>query len=411
MKPLAEREANEKKLIENVYKNTEQARTAFPQVERIFQLRASEPVIPTSMVLRERAKPRETFVHKRGNFLDHGPQVQADVPAVLHPLSTASEMPNRLDLARWLADPANPLTPRVTVNRWWQHLFGRGLVETENDFGTQGTPPTHPELLDWLALELVEGGWSMKRVHRLIVTSATYRQSSHWRSDLEQIDATNLLLARQSRLRLDAEIVRDAALSASGLLSRKIGGPSVHPPQPDGVFDFTQDSKPWKTEPGGDRYRRGMYTFFWRSSPYPALSVFDAPNGNVTCTRRPRSNTPLQALTLANDATFVEAARALAARVLAETPPEKLDDAARVRHAFALCLAREPSEAEAQRLVAIQRAERRRFENSPQTAREFVAGEPLGDLKQMPDGDVVDLAAWTAACRVLLNVDEFITRE
>jgi hypothetical protein len=334
--------------------------------------------------------------------------VQPEVPEVMHPLEPAGETANRLDLARWLVDPANPLTPRVTVNRWWMHLFGRGLVETENDFGTQGTPPTHPELLDWLALELIAGDWSMKRMHRLMVTSATYRQSSAWRSDLDVIDPNNLLLARQSRVRLDAEIVRDAALSASGLLCRKIGGPSVHPPQPEGVFDFTQDAKPWNTEPGRDRYRRGMYTFFWRSSPYPALTVFDAPNGNVTCTRRVRSNTPLQALTLANDAAFVEAARALAARVLDDSAEQ---DGARVSDAFQIALAREPNAAETQRLIQIVDQERKRFAADPKTAREFTSGHPFGDLKQMPDAEVVELAAWTAACRVLLNVDEFITRE
>ncbi|MEQ8790155.1 MAG: PSD1 and planctomycete cytochrome C domain-containing protein [Pirellulaceae bacterium] len=407
MVEFEKRDAAQKKLVEEKFKTTEAARTTFPQVEEIYQLQAAEPVIPTSMVLAERDELRATFVHKRGNFLDAGPQVQPRTPAVLNPLEFEGDRADRLDLARWLVDPANPLTPRVTVNRWWQRLFGHGIVETENDFGTQGSPPSHPHLLDWLAVELVESDWSMKRMHRLIVTSAAYRQSSHWRSDLETVDPRNVLLARQSRIRLEAEIVRDAALSASGLLSRKIGGPSVHPPQPEGVFEFTQDPKPWNTDEDGDRYRRAMYTFLWRSSPYPALTVFDAPDGNVSCTRRVRSNTPLQALTLANDATFLECARALAARVLAESPKP----AHRGRRAFELCYARRPSPQETARLNQLIAHERRRFAASPEAAREFVGGMPLKASADMGDAEAVELAVWTAACRVLINVDEFITRQ
>jgi hypothetical protein len=401
------RDDAQKKLVEEKFKQTDRARAKFPQVEEIHRLKAAEPVIPTSMVLKEREKPRETFVHKRGNFLDHGPKVEPQTPAVLNPLNFAGEHANRLDLARWLVDPANPLTPRVTVNRWWQRLFGRGIVETENDFGTQGALPSHPQLLDWLAVELVESGWSMKWMHRLMVTSATYRQSSHWRSDLETIDPRNVLLARQSRLRLEAEIVRDAALSASGLLSRKIGGPSVHPPQPEGVFDFTQDPKPWNTDQNGDRYRRAMYTFLWRSSPYPALTVFDAPDGNVTCTRRVRSNTPLQALTLANDTTFLECAREMASRVIATSPKLKQ----RGVRVFELCFARQPNKEERRRLKQLVVHEQERFQTSPEAARELVRGMPSKIDNKLSDADAVELAVWTAACRVLMNTDEFITRE
>ena len=265
MKFEARDDAN-KKMIEDHFRQLEVARQAIPLLQQIFELREIEPKIPTSMILRERSEPRETFVHKRGDFLDPGPKVNGDVPAVLPPLAKASDQATRLDFARWLVSAENPLTPRVAMNRDWQKFFGRGLVETEDDFGTQGTPPTHPELLDWLAIEFVDRSWDVKRMHRRIVTSSTYRQSSQARSDLAAADPQNKLLGRQSRLRLDAEIVRDVALAASGLLTRRLGGPSVFPPQPEGVFDFTQDPKPWKAATGGDRYRRGMYTHFWRSS-------------------------------------------------------------------------------------------------------------------------------------------------
>ena len=393
------RDAANKKTIEDYFRQLEVARQALPLLQQIHELREIEPKIATTMILRERSEPRETFVHKRGDFLDRGAKVTGGVPAVLPPLEHEGEQATRIDFARWLVSDSNPLTPRVVMNRHWQKFFGRGLVETEDDFGTQGTPPTHPELLDWLAIEFVSGGsrtsnvesrrstfdrsWDAKRMHRLIVTSSTYRQSSTVRSDLAAVDPQNKLLGRQSRLRLDAEIVRDVALAASGLLTRRLGGPSVFPPQPEGVFDFTQDPKPWKAAEGADRYRRGMYTHFWRSSPYPMLLAFDAPSGNVTCTRRVRSNTPLQSLTLANDQAFYECAQAMAERVFRDAPPTS---AGRARHAFRLSVAREPTAAEQEQLTALSRSE--------------IAATP-GDPR----------AAWTRICRVLLNLDETITRE
>ncbi len=404
--PFDERDAANKKLLEDHYKRTEHARAAFPLLEEISRLRGSEPKIATTMVLSERSEPRETYVHRRGNFLDHGPRVEGGVPTVLPQLAPGDEPADRLDLARWLVDAENPLTPRVVVNRWWQKLFGRGLVETEDDFGLMGTPPSHPELLDWLAVELVRREWSPKSALRLIVTSATYRQASLARPDLESVDPQNRLLARQSRLRIEAEIVRDAALVSSGLLTRTIGGPSVYPPQPDGVFDFTQDPKPWRTEKGANRYRRGMYTFFWRSSPYPAQAVFDAPGGNVTCTRRLRSNTPLQALTLANDEVFVEAAQQFARRVLSEAAVA--DDAARVRYAFRLSMAREPRAPELERLSAFLVQQRQSL--APDQI-EGSATIGATDNEAAPSNEATEQAAWTALCRVLLNLDEFITRE
>src|SRR5579864_8428348 len=262
--------------------------------EVMAALREQAPTIITTMVVKERSEPRETHVMIKGDFTRKGDLVQPGVPAVLPPLDVPGDQANRMDLAHWLVSPSNPLTARVAVNRLWQAHFGRGLVETENDFGTQGAPPSHAELLDWLATELVAQGWSLKAMHRLIVTSATYRQSSRIRPELASVDPGNRLLARQSRLRLDAELIRDAALAASGLLTPKIGGPSVFPPQPDGVMTLGQMRRDWTPSTGPDRYRRGLYTFFWRATPFPSLMVFDAPDATQACTRRARSNTPLQ---------------------------------------------------------------------------------------------------------------------
>ncbi len=401
--PPDERTDAHKKLLASVYKKTSHARKAFPLVDQINALESSEPKIATTMVMRERKEPRETYVHLRGNFLARGARVSPGVPAVLPLLPETAGEPNRLDFARWLVEERNPLTPRVIVNRYWQHLFGRGIVETENDFGTQGSAPTHPGLLDWLASEFVAREWSRKNMLRLIVSSATYRQASHQRESLADIDPRNYLLARQSRLRLEGEIVRDVALTASGVRSRRIGGPSVFPPQPEGVFEFTQDPKPWKSVEGPDRFRRGMYTHLWRSSPYPALMVFDFPGSNVTCTRRVRSNTPLQALTLANDLQFVEFAQRLAERIL--DGRIRSDTEARARFAFELCLARAPRAAEYERLLAFIREQHASFEADGEAARRFVGVEPA------PGVDLVERATWIAVARVLLNLDEFITRE
>ena len=359
---------------------------------------------PTTMVMRELDKPRTTHVHIRGDFLRPGDEVQPDVPESLPPLPKSDGRRTRLDLARWLIDAEHPLTARVRVNRLWMRLFGCGLVETENDFGTQGSPPTHPELLDWLATEFRQQGWSTKRFLRLIVTSATYRQSSHARPDLKGIDPRNELLARQSRLRVEAELVRDMGLAVGGLLSDKIGGPSVYPPQPDGVYAFTQVKKNWRTSQAEDRYRRGMYTFFYRSAPHPMLTTFDVPKFNQTCTRRDRSNTPLQSLTVANAPAMFEMAQALGARLTRETPAEAGDDA-RLTKVFRLCLARPPEAKELARLRDYLQWERTRFGSDSKAAE--AAAPP-----QRPDGvSVAEAAAWTAVARVLINLDEFITRE
>ncbi len=372
------------------------------------KLRAEKPKVNTTMVMREAAKARRTYLHIKGDFTRDGGEVKAHFPSTLHPFKgPAGHEPNRLDLARWLVDEANPLMTRVTVNRVWQQYFGKGLVATENDFGTQGTLPSHPELLDWLAVEFRQPtasphnpapvAYSLKGLHRLIVTSATYRQSSAVRPDLQQVDADNKLLARQSRLRLDAEIVRDVGLAASGLLAPMLGGPSVYPPIPDGVMALGQRRQAWPTSSGPDRYRRGLYTFFFRATPPPALNVFDSPDGFSTCTRRIRSNTPLQALALLNDSAFYEFAEKLAARVLQEAPP---NDPARLEHAFRLCLARKPSPPEASRLANLLKSETADLTDAEAKA----VKAPVGvEPKQF--------AAWTTVARVLLNLDETITRE
>ena len=371
---------------------------------------AAKAKLLTTLVMRERPTPRETHILMGGDFTRPG-AVGPGTPGVLPKpiLATTAKTPTRLDLAQWLVSADNPLTARVLVNRIWAHYFGLGLVETENDFGTQGTPPSHPELLDWLASNMVREGWSLKRFHRSIVMSAAYRQDSKVRPELENVDPRNRLLARQQRLRLEAEAVRDAALSASGLLDAHVGGPSVFPPQPAGVDQFTQVKRKWVPSEGESRYRRGLYTWPWRASPHPALTAFDAPDAGTTCTRRNRSNTPLQALTLLNDAGFAEYAYGLAARLLREQPT---NDIALVHRAFRVCLSRHPSPAETERLVAFLSRERQRYssENEP-TSKLLHNGGPAGATLAAMSGPENEKAALVLLARVLLNLDEFITRE
>jgi hypothetical protein len=327
--------------------------------------------------------------------------------AVAPALPASTKQLTRLDLANWLVNPANPLTSRVAINRMWMRYFGRGIVETEEDFGTQGSPPTHPELLDWLSSEFIKRGWSLKAMHRLIVTSATYRQSSDARKDLSETDPRNILLARQERLRVEAEIVRDASLCASGLLDARIGGPSVRPPQPDGVYAFTQVKKNWMAASGGDRFRRALYTVFYRSAPYPLFTTFDAPDFQTVCTRRPRSNTPLQSLTMANDPAFLEIAQGLALRLVRDVPGDfsrALD--ARLRRAFVLCYSREPGAAEFATIRGYAERQLRGFTSEPAGTAVLVNEE----LKKAGLNEAQS-AALVAVARVLFNTDNFITRE
>ena len=355
------------------------------------------PKIPGTLVMRELPEPRPTHILLQGEFLRKGEQVGPGTPAALPPLEV--DNPTRLDMARWIVDPVNPLTSRVTVNRIWQRYFGRGIVPTENDFGTQGDLPSHPRLLDWLAAEFVARDWSLKSLHRLIVTSSTYRQSSAYRAELAATDPSNELVGRQNRLRVESEIVRDLALSASGLLETEIGGPSVFPSQPPGVMI----RKPWPESKGRQRYRRGLYTHFWRTSPHPGLMVFDSPDSLTISTRRNRSNTPLQALTLLNDSGFHEFAQGLAMRVLVEMPDRDVAD--RAAHAFRTCLARPPSPGELGSLARLATHQLDEFRTHPEQADDVLTLNPGRDV------DRAETAAWTVVAGVLMNLDEFITRE
>ncbi|MEZ5300113.1 MAG: PSD1 and planctomycete cytochrome C domain-containing protein [Verrucomicrobiales bacterium] len=378
---------------------------AFAQAEPRARRQAPGAAKAKLMVMKELPKRRETYLFTRGDFTRPDQELGELQPAVFQAVAPAfpgGADATRLDLAKWLIAPENPLTARVTINRFWMRYFGIGIVETEEDFGTQGSFPTHPELLDWLARQFMENGWSMKAMHRLIATSAAYRQSSHERPELAEKDPRNLLIARQSRLRVDAEIVRDLALAASGLLDPTVGGPSVRPPQPDGVYAFTQNKKSWKAATGADRYRRGMYTMFFRSAPYPLFANFDTPDFQTTCTRRNRSNTPLQALNVANDPAFVEFFQGLALRMIRES--DSLEGA--IDRAFALALSRPPSEKERAILTGYAKEQARSFEGDPAAAEAL-----LTPALKAENAKAAQAAALVCVARAILNSDNFITRE
>jgi hypothetical protein len=370
------------------------------------ELAAVKP--PTVLVMEELPadKRRETFVHMRGSFLSPGAKVEAAVPQVLNPLPEGAE-PNRLGFARWLVSREHPLTSRVLVNRLWEQLFGIGIVETSEDLGTQGEPPSHPELLDWLAAALMEEDeWSVKRALKRIVMSRTYRQAAEVTPALLEADPYNRLLARGPRVRLSAEMLRDQALAASGLLSDKMFGPSVMPPQPEGVWAVVYSGDKWRTATNEDRYRRGLYTFWRRTSPYPSMTAFDVPSREVCVVRRIRTNTPLQALVTLNDPAFVEAAQALARRTLTEGGA---NDAERFAFAARCVIARRPSDDETavlSRLLASEREHYGATENAE--AAKAMACDPLGPPP--PEAEVAELAAWTVVCNVLLNLDEALTK-
>ncbi len=359
----------------------------------------------TTMVMQDLPQPRETFVLTRGAYDKPADSVQPDVPSALPPLPRDAPT-NRLGLAQWLVDPRNPLTARVAVNRCWQLHFGRGLVETQEDFGTQGQLPTHPELLDWLATEFIRTGWEIKALQRLIVTSATYRQSSTGSAELYRIYPENRLLARGPRFRLPAETLRDQARLAAGLLAERLGGPSVKPYQPPRLWEELASASPeYVQDHGADLYRRGLYTFVRRTIPHPAMTVIDAPNRETCTVRRPRTNTPTQALNLMNDPTFVEAARALAARAL-EQPAA--DDAARLRMVFRLPLARAPQPHELEILQQTLESSRARYRTEPAAAERLL---DVGESRIAASIDPVELAALAAAAGLMLNLDETQQRE
>jgi hypothetical protein len=373
--------------------------------DEIQKLRNGMPKYPTALVMAERPAhyTRPTFVHKRGEFTQPTEQVQPGVPAFLPPLTKGND---RLAFARWLVSPENPLTARVTVNRAWAAFFGRGIVRTTEDFGYQGEPPTHPELLDWLAVQFMRDGWSMKKLHKTIVMSATYCQGSGIRSQEtgvrgQEFDPTNRLLWHGPRLRLEAELIRDSVLNASGLLSPKIGGPSVFPPQPASVTsDGAYGALKWEPSPGDDRYRRGLYTFCKRTAPFAMFNTFDAPSGEACVARREVSDTPMQALTLLNDVAFVEAAQALGRQLATASGSTQT----KARDLWRRCLTRPPNADELSLVVKFYETQRKRL------------ADKSGDLAEL-SGDaeavraIVDRGAWTAAARAVLNLDEMVTRD
>ncbi|HRH97166.1 MAG TPA: DUF1553 domain-containing protein, partial [Prosthecobacter sp.] len=342
---------------------------------------------------------RQTYVHMAGDYTRRG----SDVTPVTLSALPAQTGPTRLDLAKWLVSPQNPLTARVAVNHIWSKLFGTGLVNTPDDFGTSGESPSHPELLDWLASEFMRNGWSRKQLIKLIVTSATYKQSSAHRDDISELDPQNRLLSRQNRIRLDAEILRDSALAVSGMLTRSIGGPSFRPPLPEDVFEVGRSSN-WQAATGAERYSRGLYIITLRSVLYPMLTTFDAPDAADACVRRERSNTPLQALTMMNEETFVEAAQSLALRVMREAPP---DTSKRLRSLFRMVLNRQPRAEEVERLQTFYTEQKTRVQNGGAEALKVTSFIE----KAVPASEAVDAATLVATTRVLMNLDEFINRE
>jgi hypothetical protein len=349
----------------------------------------------------ENPNPPKAHVLIRGDFRQPGVVVQPGTPAILPPLPQGAE-PARLRLARWVVSRSNPLTARVTVNRMWNEFFGQGLVATSEDFGTRGDLPTHPMLLDWLAATFMETGWDVKGMHKLVVMSATYRQSSDIRRELEARDPQNKLLARQQRLRLPAELLRDAALFASGLLDPTVGGKSIRPPLPPGVADLSYGNGiQWKLSQGAEQYRRGLYIHFQRTVPYPQLMNFDAPSSLLACSRRERSTTPLQALNLLNDPVFFQAAQGLATRILREnlgSPTDRLD------FAFQLCVGRWPEPDERDRLIRFYKQQKELLEKNPGVGAGLFPAQGVEGLNS------TEAAAWVSVSRVLLNLDEFITR-
>jgi mono/diheme cytochrome c family protein len=363
------------------------------------------PLMDVRVIGQRVNNPRKTNLLHRGDFLQPADEVTPAALSTLPPLKGTS----RLDLAKWLVSKNNPLTPRVTVNHFWARLFGEGLVRTVADFGVRGEPPTHPELLDWLADEFMKQGWSRKKILKTIMMSATYRQSSAVPANLPpkvmEIDPKNTLLWRQNRLRVDGEIVRDLHLAASGLLSAKIGGPSVFPPIPEGIdaLSYAGNFK-WTTSKGEDRYRRGMYTFFKRTAPHPDLTTFDCPDANLTNVKRTVSNTPLQALTTLNAEAFAEAAQALAKRVLTDAALK--DDEAKIIHAFRLCVSRSPSTQEVTALKKLLEESRYTYQNGPADEAKAASG-----IHAAPNVPASENAAWVATARIILNLDELITRE
>lgn len=408
-------ESQRKELLEHFSRIDKSTSQLIQQLDDLIKKAPAKPELQARVIVQREQDQRQTFVLRRGEFLE--PMTEAEIVpsgfATLPPLTPRqpqTALADRLDLARWLVSSDNPLTPRVAVNHVWRHLFGTGIVKTANDFGVRGDPPTHPELLDWLATEFIGAGdtgnhaWSRKELIKLIVMSATYRQSSRHSESSLASDPQNQLLGRQNRLRVEAEIVGDISLQVSGLLVYTIGGPSVFPALPPGIAELSYAGNfKWNESKGGDQFRRGMYTFFKRTAPHPNLITFDCPDANLACVERNRSNTPLQALVGLNNALFAEASRAFAKRIL--TLPGIEDQASRLKVAFQMCLARKPSEDELRELTSLWLATRDWYADHPLEAEKLIGAYAV-------EGSNSDnTAAWIATARIMINLDEFITRE
>ena len=364
-----------------------------------------EGKLPAVMILQDMVSPRDTFVLKRGQYDQPGEKVSAGVPAALSSLESTAPR-NRLELAQWLVARNHPLTARVAVNRWWQMIFGNGIVRTTEDFGVTGEPPTHPELLDYLATELLDSHWDVKGMLKRIVTSATYRQDSRIHPEQWQNDPENHWLARGARFRISAETIRDNALAISGLLSDRVGGPSAKPYQPEGLWeDVTVERRgKYVADQGEDLYRRSMYTFWKRTCPPPSMMSFDAPNREVCLARRAQTNTPLQSLILLNDPTYIEAARKLAERMIRMGGPEPFD---RLSVGYQLGVAREPNPEEQKILSELLHEVKNRFRASPQSASQLLG---VGESKSDDSIDRTELACWTIIASTILNLDETVTK-
>jgi len=415
--PVDKRSAGQRQeLLDHFSRSIAPTKALFAELDELRKKEPAKAELPVRVIAQRTQNPRKTFVFRRGEFLHPIAELET-LPgglATLPPLAArpGNAMADRMDLAQWLVAPQNPLTPRVTANHIWRQLFGVGLVRTPGDFGVRGERPSHPELLDWLAADLVAGAgagemarpWSRKALIKRIVQSATYRQSSRHRRELQEVDPQNRLLARQNRLRVEGEIVRDISLDAAGLLSRKVGGPSVYPPLPPGIAELSYAGNfKWNVSTGEDRYRRGMYTFFKRTSPHPNLTTFDCPDANLACLERRASNTPLQALTTLNNESFAEAARAFANRILME--PSMASDTERLVQAFRISVARAPQADETRQLEELLAASTAWYAERLDQARELTGKSTVAGVP--PERH----AAWIAAARVLLNLDEFVTRE
>lgn len=402
-KPEKDRSAEEKKLLDVSWQLVDQERLPFAdEVTRLSKVESElkKRGTTTTLAMTPTGTPRKTHVQIRGEFLRLGKEVGFGIPAALQQASMANDPPDRLKFAEWLVSPHNPLTSRVLVNRVWLQLFGQGLVTTESDFGLQGTRPTYPDLLDDLAYDFLESEMDFKQLLREIVLTETYQQSSQLRSELIAVDPTNLYFARQSRLRLEAETIRDSFLSLSNTLTLKLHGPSVFPPQPDGVMKMTRDpGRQWKVSPGEDRYRRGLYTYFWRSTPHPFLKQLDAPESNSACTRRERSNTPLQSLILLNDEACAEAAQIWAVRLLDQ--PTLDSDEKRIQFLFQQAFGRMATQDEVHLLLEL--GESLTFDSQEKVT--------LYPATSNWSGDSTKLRKWTAITRCVLNLDEFLNRE